>query len=302
MLYETQSIHNYLPEKARLEGKDRRPSRVCREAFAVLSVDEDFRILASYGMKTNTDRSIFCAYGIHQKERSSAERAVRSGGRVLVPCQEGTLLIFSDWLHSTGLALTVHLPDPADEVMQTLAMMGRAEFTGVAVDVLSHAHPSDLVIDRLSELLYYLDRILSPRTEIGIVTRAALIAELIGCYANQASLPTAPTAFPQDGHRLTAFLFCALLSLRNESISLSAVGNLRCSLSYREECLEKEGEKTPRSNQKFTWAKHPGFAPFEISVQNNTISMRTHATERALAEQFHAKPSKTILELSISLF
>lgn len=303
MLHETQSVQNYLPEKAKLEGKDHRTSRVCREAFAVLSVDEDFRILASYGMKANTDTSIFRAYEINQRELAFAERTVRSGGRVLIPCQKGTLLIFADWLRSTGLALSVHLPAPSNEVMQTLAMMGHSEFKCAAGDhVLSHAHSNDHLIDTLSELLYYLERILSPREEIGIVTRAALIAELIGCYANPATLPTAPTPFPQSGYHLTAFLFCALLSLRNESISLSAVGNLRCSISYREERLEKDEEKTLLPNQAFAWIRHPCFAPLKISVQNNTISMCAHATERELAGQFRAKPAKTVLELSLSLF
>lgn len=304
LLYESHGMQNYLPEKRHLEGKQNRSSRVLRERIAVFSAGADSRLMASYGLNASAGQTLFQVFDFEREERDFLESSLKSRRRVLAACAEGSLLVFGDWMADTGLLLVLHLPEPKSLLARVFALMGRGEIAVSPGEEPPHAKgfaPDD-AIEHLAELFYYLDRIFSPSAEIGLPTRAALIAELIGCRIDRDALPAAISELPSENQGgLTAFLFCALLTLRNENVSLASVGNLRCSLSYTEGSIGKKETATSEKNEAFAWTRHPGFAPFEILIEGNTVSVRADARSHEVVGRFHAETSTRILELSISL-
>jgi len=306
LLYESHGMQNYLPEKKYLESKQCRCSRILREQVAVFSATENFRLLTCCGASDPTKQTLFQAYDLKREEQDFLKIALKSHRRVLVASAEGSLLVFGDWMADTGLLLALRLPESKSLLARVLAVMGRGEIVISPHEVPPHAKdPSpDDAIEHLAELFHYLDRVFSPADQIGLPTRAALIAELIGCRVDPTALPGALSdPPPQNQHRWTAFLFCALLSLRNENVSLSSVGNLRCALSYDNGSIDEKAETTAASekDERFAWTKHPCFAPFAISIEGNTVSVRADATSRELAGKLHAETATRILTLSLSL-
>lgn len=309
MIYDSHAIHNYVPEKLQLEGKHGRSSRVCREGFGIFSAADRFRRLISCGTVATPMQEAFLEEGIRREELGFLKAALKSHGRVLLQAAEGSLLVFGDWLNSTGLVLSVRLPEPKNAVMQALGMMGREDF---AISPDEEESPrairasADEVLEHLAEIFYYLDRILSPSAELGLLTRATLIAELIGCHADCTALPlTFPSLLSHKASSLTAFLFCAFLSLRREHVSAESeeargrFPSFRCTLSAVEERVTQPSEEEIEEKREFSWMGHPAFAPFEISVGENGISLQAELTQEMLLPQLHAETMAKRMLLSV---
>ena len=172
-------------------------------------------------------------------------------------------MLFADLLSATGLMLGILLEQSAEDVFCALKRMGQTNFIVPQRilpkgDFLSSRYDEDLCA-QIDELFYYLERILLPTPEASLWTRCLLIANFVGCRLERVALPvTAPPLSKNDNARMTLFLFCSFLALRQKSGRVLTDGemrkdedidlNYRCTVSFLEETLplwEPEANSIP---------------------------------------------------------
>lgn len=299
-------IESYLPETLFLRDKHRLSARVCREEIAVIDPADGYRLLVCRGAAQRKE-SLFRAYGIDRGEQKFLQNALQTEQRILLHSKAGELLVFADWLTPAGLLLAVLLPEPRGALIQALALIGQRDFaispfpaeTSQAV-----IHPLDEVLDHLDEIFYYLKGILSPSADIGLLTRAALIARLVGCQADCTSLPVEfPALLPCDTARLTAFLFCGLLALRNQSHPVVAEGTgthapariFRCRLLFSDSLEMPRANREKHQTNKvtalekdFSFLCHSAFQDFEITAEDGALTLQANLAPAMSPTLLHA--------------
>jgi hypothetical protein len=108
-------------------------------------------------------------------------------------------------------------------------------------DALLSARYDEALCHQLEELFYYLDRILRPSPDSSLWTRCLLISNFVGCRLERVALPvTALSLSAGDDARMTLFLLCSFLTLRQKSGSVMTDGaeessNYQCTVSFFEE-------------------------------------------------------------------
>ncbi|MBQ8431525.1 MAG: hypothetical protein IJX28_01445 [Clostridia bacterium] len=224
-------LHSYVPEAEQLEHKQRPTSRELWEDLAVLDAGNAYRILAARGEDFTVGEDFFLRCPIPTEHRPLLAALSPRSPRLLLPTRDGrTLLLFAEGAALTGLVLAVRLPLPPTATLRALHFLNSDDLLFPAA-LSPKKDPSPRVEDeevcrRLSEVLYYLNRILAPGSRVGLWTRCLLIANFTGCPLDRASLPTqVPPLGDYDEARLRFFLLCAFLSLRGSAGSIGARGD-----------------------------------------------------------------------------
>lgn len=220
------NIKSYVPELTLLESKAEQSARTFDGDLAVIAPANGFCAVACRGRACAVGQSMTEAYGIDPAELAFLRHALASHKRILLQGKGGAVLLFADLLDTTGLLLAAVPKLSAASAARLLRHLCRADFAisptlSAATGALQAEDKSSY--DRLSELLYYTDRILSDDPNTGLWTRTLLTANFAGCLLEATSLPVNAFALSRgEGHRFTAFLLCAFLTLRNRDATVAA--------------------------------------------------------------------------------
>ena len=220
------NIKSYVPELTLLENKAEQSARMFDEDLSVIDPASDFCTVACRGIGSAVGRSMTEAYGIDPAELAFLRHALASHKRILLRGKGRAVLLFADLLDATGLLLAAVPKLSAASAARLLRHLCRADFaiTPALCAATGALQAEDKTsYDRLSELLYYTDRILSDDPNTGLWTRTLLTANFAGCLLETTSLPVhALTLSRDEQHRFTAFLLCAFLTLRNRDAAVQA--------------------------------------------------------------------------------
>lgn len=222
-----QQLNAYVPESLLLDEKQERARRVCHEDLLIVDPADGFRVLVSRGRTPMQGKRLDKLFSIPAPEMQFLRNALSKSTRVLLMGGDSrALLVFGDLLRSSGVLLVLSPHADALAVARLLHHVGRSDFA--VSPALSQVSPmphsgDDEVYEQLSELFFYLDRILSTSPRFGLRTKTHLIANFAGCILDDVAVPldalTCPTV---EIERLIAFLFCAFLSLRTHDRGVSA--------------------------------------------------------------------------------
>lgn len=216
-------IESYVPEINLLDRKDRFPARLCREDCAVLDAAAPDRMLACRLGRGSNDTTFSSTFGVCAEDMRFLHTHLAPRRLLILGGARAPILVSADLLDSAGvlLALSPERADPAaflralTEVLSDVPILLAPSLQEIPFS----AHASD---PRLTELIcewrFYCSRICSNRTEIGLRTRAMLIANFTGCHTETDSVPVEKLSLPLGEWRsVAAFLLCVFLDLRQQS-------------------------------------------------------------------------------------
>lgn len=254
-------LHSYIPESIAFSEKQKDSSRLFFEDCAVFEPAFENRILASRGKGLLLGKSFFALCGVSDPDKAFFQEIFHKHPRILLPAGKDSVLIFSEAFGDTGLLLGIRLHIDATALHRVLHQIGQADF--LCPDSLRSAPltpqlgDSDLCL-RLEELFYYLWRMLSPKADFSLWTMCLLIANFAGCRLERVALPVqSPPFSKRDRLRLTFFLLCSFLTMRQKDGRVGAEGNAlpeeeeqplyRCTVSLTEESREHSAKKGRRA-------------------------------------------------------
>ena len=263
-------IRSYIPEAFFLDQKDEDHMRVCREDLVLVDPADGYRVVVGRGKEILAGEPFAPLVRLSRSERQFLEQSLGRKMRLLLQGKNEPILVFADLLEASGLLLVICPRFDTENLKRGLALLGKSEFISSNRSEAGAPSPRNgdaAVCKYLQELFYYLDRIFSVSEELRLWTTAALIANLAGCHANFAAMPTeAVTPLPMDRLRLLAFLLCLFLSMREEAISATATGEVsELSISLSASPLLPTG-KASACNYRFL--QLPAFRDISISLRN----------------------------------
>lgn len=212
-------IKSYVPEREFFKGKTEGGMRICHEEFSVVDPANDFLIVAYRGLDHRVGKRLTEEYGIPSSEIAFLQRALVKHRRALLKGKKRPILIYADFLESTGLLLAVAQERDTASVARILLHTGRTDFAispSLARSTVATLQAEDeITYDQLQDIFFYLDRLTSDSPNFGVWTRALLAAKFAGCRLSETDLPTADLPISaNDRARLTVFLLCTFLTLR----------------------------------------------------------------------------------------
>lgn len=238
------SIKSYVPEILSALDKDVVGTRICTEDCAVIDLSRDLLILQSRGANLLPNTAFPIATGMTEQEKQLLLDALQENTRFLMSVGDRPLLIFADWMQSTGLILAILPHTSTDAAIRALLMMQRNDIV-ILDQGLCRASSADCREARtlLTDLLRYTDSILSqhlPTPHFLLVLSA-----FSGCKLEIESkflqeLPKAPV-----GDRLTSLLFCCFLYIRSIAGTASQSDVIPCRLSIAYRFPTPNGYKPP---------------------------------------------------------
>ena len=278
-----QQLNAYVPESFLLDEKQECARRVCHEDLLIVDPADGFHVLVARGSTPMQGKRLDKLFAIPSSEMQFLRNTLSTSTRVLLMGGNSrALLIFGDLLRSSGILLVLSPHADASAVARLFNHMGRSEF--VPSPALSQVSPvphsgDDEIYEQLTELFFYLDRILSPSPRFGLRTKTHLIANFAGCILDDVAVPldalTCPTI---ESERLVAFLFCAFLSLRMHDRGASAKTDERDLpvLHYRVEPIADEDDRNlPPCD--FPFLALPAFRRFTaLSANGNAPTLEAH--------------------------
>ena len=279
-----QQLNAYVPESLLTDEKQDRARRVCHEDFLIVDPADGFRVLVSRSRSPMQGKRLDKLFAIPSSEIQFLRNALSKSTRVLLMGGDSrALLVFGDLLRASGILLVLSPHADALAVARLLRHMGRSELA--VSPALSQVSPiphsgDDEVYEQLTELFFYLDRILSQSPRLGLRTKTHLIANFAGCILDDVAVPLdSLTCSSLERDRLIAFLLCAFLSLRTHDRGVSAKtddGDLPV-LRYRVEPISDEnGNDTPLLD--FPFLSLPAFRHFAMCQTNGTPTLEAHLT------------------------
>ncbi len=277
-----QQLNAYVPESLLTDEKQDRARRVCHEDFLIVDPANGFRILVSRGRSPMQGKRLDKLFSIPASEMKFLRSALSKSTHVLLMGGNSrALLVLGDLLRASGVLLVLSPHADAHAVARLLGHMGRSDFA--VSPAFSQVSPvphsgDDEVFSQLTELFFYLDRILSPSPRFGLRTKTHLIANFAGCILDDVAVPLdALTCSPLESERLVAFLLCAFLSLRTHDRGVSAKTDDRelPALRYRIEPITDEtGSDAPSLELPFL--SLPAFRRFAMRKTNGTPALEAH--------------------------
>ena len=249
----------YSPDLAFLECRVQLGARLAREDCAIVDTAQDFLILASRGNLIPRTR-LTEALGMTDEECSALTEAICTDTRFLTTAGERPMLVFADWITSTGLILVVLPHSGYLPLQKALGSIQREDIRILSPSVgRTPYRQCREALEMLDEILHYTDLILSKSISPHHLCLAA--AMFAGChlasghsFADYSHLPT-----PND--RNVAFLLCSLLhiSALNTTAHESFDHRFRLRLSYQ------RGTR-PQASQSPAFLEAACFASFSFSV------------------------------------
>jgi hypothetical protein len=288
---------SYVPEMLFSDRKQESPARICREDFTVLDPTNKYKILAGRGLYTQAGLSFLRLWQIPTTEIEWMEGVLPRHRRVLLDGKDGPVLVFADLLQTTGLLFAVR---PYLSVNLLVSGLRQLNLKNVVISPgleasCSMTVPDESRLTQISELFYYMDRILDAedRFEIGVWTRTRLIATFAGCKLESVDLPiTEPTASRTERDRLTAFLICTLLEMRKMDGKIAALGEgtaptFRCRLE-----LTPLGRLSPRIKDYkslFPALEVPVFRDFSVQREEDRLVLDAYFSTPGDGGELHAE-------------
>lgn len=191
------SLGVFVPELWAFRQKDSPACRELLEDVAVLDAKES-RILASRGKTFEAPLPQACWETLDQP------RLIRKRG--------ATILLFPIGEPCEKQRLALSLPWTAGVVSAALLSLGRSDFSGFSKPSGEDARLFSL----LSELLFYLDRLLFPKKGLPLWTVILRSANFAGCKLKRGGLPSVNFQLAKEEIPLFfSFLICFFLSVRN---------------------------------------------------------------------------------------
>ena len=284
-----QQLNAYIPESLLTEEKQEHARRVCREDCLIVDPSNSFRILTSRGSTAMQGDSLNKRFAIPASEMRFLRNALSKHTRILLTGGHSrALLVFADLLRVSGILLVLSPHADASAVARLLNHMGRTEFA--VSPALSQTSPlphngDDDVYEQLTELFFYLDRILSPSPRFGLRTKTHLIANFAGCILDDVAVPLdALSCPPAECERLVAFLLCAFLSMRAHDRGVSAKTDATepSVLRYRVEPIA-DGDGRDLLPCEFPFLALPAFSRFTALSENGeapTLEVRLNLSAK----------------------
>ncbi len=274
-----QQLNAYVPESLLTDEKQDRARRVCHEDCMIVDPSDNFRILVSRGRTAMQGKRLDKLFAIPSLEMQFLRNALSKNTHVLLMGGDSrALLVFGDLLRASGILLVLSPHADAHAVTRLLHHVGRSDFA--ISPELSRVSPvphsgDDEVYEQLTELFFYLDRILSPSPRFGLRTKTHLIANFAGCILDDVAVPLDSLSCPPaESERLIAFLLCSFLSLRTCDHGVSAKTD-EADLPvfrYRVEPIADSDEKRIASCD-FPFLSLPAFCRFAILSSNGDNPM-----------------------------
>lgn len=273
-------VDSYLPEIGLLAEKSGFSARLCREDCAIVSAADPSRVLACRCRAASGQAPDPAAcnpaslFGISAsdlqllKENLAPRRLLVLGGSpspVLISCDllesAGVLLMLAPHQTDTGAFLRALTALASDTELLIAPSLRRAS---------ASAHQTDAAIEELvSEWVFYASRIGAESERIGLCTRAMLIANFTGCHTETAD-PNADRLHLSQSicHRLSAFLLCAMLTLRGQNGNTCAqpTDASNAAPAFRLSLLRAEAEENNRTDAlaHAPFLSHPEFRDLGI--------------------------------------
>lgn len=292
-------IRSYIPEAFFLDQKDKQHMRICREDLVLVDPADGYRVVAGRGKESLAGEPFAPLVRLSKSERNFLKQSLGRRMRLLLQGKNEPILVFSDLLEASGLLLVICPRYDTENLQRGLALLQKGEFVssnGSGAGAPSPRNGDAAVCSYLQELFYYLDRIFSVSEELRPWTTAALIANLAGCRADFAAMPTEAVALmPTDRLRLLAFLLCLFLSMREDAISATATGEIsELSISLSASPLLPTGKASACS---YRFLQLPAFRDISLSLCNGGWALEASFCKKTEHALVHTKDS-----LPLSLF
>ena len=203
-----------------MDGKDRPESRFFHEDCALINVAEQFKVVTERGFHCKIGQTFTSALNLGwEAVRQLRTFHTRYNDTMLLPCEDGTLILFSHLYPTTGMLLAIRIHDTETRVAEA---MRRAQHEVLSFPIFPQqdqpkpeATPLDM---QMEELYFYLNRILAPSQNLSFWTHCLRIANFAGCKLDFVDLPIENVILPhEDYQRLTAFLLCVFMTLRKRT-------------------------------------------------------------------------------------
>lgn len=274
-------FRNYLPETIFFDRKNGTPSRVFHEQCAFFRASDGFPVVASRGAMF----PLGAAFGDLFPELPDP-LCLLSGAAAKKPApvpetrdaESGTLLLFPDFLPSTGLIFLVRLPDRVRDICRVAGEKLSPPPLPLPENRCAGAEKLTSLYERLSEIFFYTERVMCEYQ--GFLSRVLTAARFVGCRISSENLSGLPATLAEtDETRLTVFLLCTFLALRRLTGNVNAETEdgggqfvLRLSLTPPTDLPAKRTEPLP--DRLFDFLSLPAFRDFEIQVCKNGIFLR----------------------------
>lgn len=296
-------VRGYVPEATFLRKKDRAAVRICREDCAVIDAANGFLILASRGERLTEGTDLRDALKMTEDDRLQFSNLLGTHKHFYMTADGLPLLIFSDFLSSTGLLLAVLPHAHPHAVLSALRLLNRTDFFLPPKEKAEKCALSKLRLaaDQLSDILYYTDRILQAYSaNLNNQYYLAHTAAFAGCALDFETVRAfARLNEPLKNPRTILFLLCTFLFLRNHSGALSAKDESP-SVIYRITLRATDGKEKASLTEAPTFACAQCFSAYDIKqVDNGTtvIAFRDPAVTRALSCAFFGVPRSILLSI-----
>ena len=217
---------SYLPEIDLLAQKKSFSARHCREDCAVVSAVDPSRVLAcrcriASGRSPDPAATPTSLFGIPASDLQFLKSHLAPHRLLVLAGSPSPVLVSCDLLEAAEVLLMLS-PHQADADALLRALTVRLANTEILISpslcqISPTAHRNDPQIEELIlEWMFYASRIGAEQERIGLRTRAMLIANFTGCRTEVAEPCEDELSLSRVVcHRVSAFLLCALLTLRD---------------------------------------------------------------------------------------
>lgn len=294
----SRTLKRYLPELILTEEKHSDTTEPCAEDFAVIDAAGGYRVLACRAQTLKEGDLLPAAWGISPAELDFLERTIPSHPRLILDTEKGAVLIFADVLRSTGILLVARPYLQSRTLLGILRFLKRSDFL-LSPAMSAHTDASNICSDwtlceQIDRLLYYLDRMLdqSDRFGIGFWPRCLLVAHFAGCRLDKTLLSIErPALSKSDDARLTLFLLCTMLKLRQTSGRVcTEEGDLPCFFCRVElempQPAHRDRHTLPRTD--FPILDLPEFGRFSLTECPSGLVLEAHLQDLSGELTLHA--------------
>lgn len=241
------SLGVYVPELWAFRQKDSPACRELLEGVAILDLDGD-RILASRGKRFESPLPDAC-----RKFPTS---------RLLLSDNKHSLLLFPIEGIDARQTLVLSLPWSAAAVSRALLLLGRKDFSGLT----RPGKEDPTLLSLLSELLFFLDRLLQCPDNLPLWTVVLRAANFAGCKLKRFGLSALDLTLTKEEIPLFfSLLLCFFLSVRKAGIT-TEVDLERTSPCCRVRFVASDGNENPAEIPKEPFLDCDAFRRFSLAT------------------------------------
>ena len=306
-------IESYVPEKDFLLGKDARFCRVLFEDCFVVDLHGTPTAIASCRGNEALTFSMAKISSLPHVNRAS-------DGPLILPCPQGTLMVYSVW-KTLELALVFLLKESPESVEKAYKNAQRYAFSftfDTGKD--NESTPRIGLEERLCVLNFYMRNLFGEERSTNASAHILMLANLVGCRLHEMSASRVNITLDElELEQLSAYLACAFMTMRRYNGAVSAFAEGDNNLPYRIEGSYTEPEygirieqnrvsKTskatlfdiPTSAGFASFSNHPAFQKYRIEAVEENIRLHLPLRQKVLLSSFSSHCAQN--EIVISLF